>query len=92
MEIARDLFIYSDSQSAIQSDMWQNRAADPTCAASLDMGALHKTWICPIYRYYFGKCSSELATLVLIPYGYQCSSHSPILIGCMIFPSPFLML
>ena len=43
-----------------------------------------------IYRYYFEKCSSELATLVLIPYGYQCSSHCSILIGCMIFLSLFL--
>ena len=44
----------------------------------------------PIYRYYFGKCSPELAPLVLICYGYQCSSHSSILIGCIIFLSPFL--
>ena len=47
-----------------------NRAAGPTCAASLDMGILHNTliglidsrlWVClgpdPIYRYYFGKRS-----------------------------------
>ena len=44
----------------------------------------------PICRYYFGKCSPELATLVLISYGYQCSSHSSILIGYLIFLSPFL--
>ena len=44
----------------------------------------------PIYRYSFGKCSPELAPLVLIHYGYHCSSHSSILIGCMIFLPPFL--
>ena len=41
---ARDLLIYSGSQSAIQSVMWQNRAADPTCAAFLDMGILHNIY------------------------------------------------
>ena len=41
---ARDLFIYSGSQSAIQSVMWQNRAADPTCASFLDMGILHNIY------------------------------------------------
>ena len=40
---ARDLLIYSGSQSAIQSVMWQNRAADPTCAAFLDMDVLCNT-------------------------------------------------
>ena len=47
-------------------------------------------WPGPIYRYYFGKCSPELARLVLIPYRYQFSSDSSLLIGCMIFLSPFL--
>ena len=43
-----------------------------------------------IYRYYLGKYSRELAPLVLIPYGYYCSFHSSIVIGCIIFLSPFL--
>ena len=41
---ARDLLIYSGSQSALQSVMWQNRAANPTCAAFLDMDVLHNIY------------------------------------------------
>ena len=37
------------------------------------------------YRYYFSRCSSELAQLVPLPY-----SLLVILINCMIFQSPFL--
>ena len=40
------------------------------------------------YRHYFGRCSSELAQLVPLPYSCQCLLV--ILIDCMIFLSPFL--
>ena len=40
------------------------------------------------YRYYFGRCSSELAHLVPIPYSH--SRSTPYSVDCMIFLSPFL--
>ena len=43
------------------------------------------------YRYYFGKCSSELAQLVPLPYSSVLFHFRllVILIGCMIFLPPF---
>ena len=40
------------------------------------------------YRYYFGRCSSELAPLV--PLLFLAGGLLVILIDCMIFQSPFL--
>ena len=40
------------------------------------------------YRYYFGRCSSELAQLVPLP--FLGGSLLVILIDCLIFLSPFL--
>ena len=39
------------------------------------------------YRYYFGRCSSELSLMVSVPYS---RGRSIIQIECMIFPSQFL--
>ena len=41
-----------------------------------------------LYRYYFGRCSSELAQLVPLPFSWGGLLF--ILIDCMIFLSPFL--
>ena len=43
--------------------------------------------LCLFYRYYFGRCLSELAQLVTIPFSRgRCTRYS----DCMIFLSPFL--
>ena len=41
------------------------------------------------YRYYFGRCSSELAQLVLLPFFIEGGLLTSV-IDCMIFLSPFL--
>ena len=66
------------------------RTVGPSLAASLEPLA-HRRNIASVsllYRYYFGRCSSELAQLVPLPYSRE--SSTVILIDCMIFLSPFL--
>ena len=60
-----------------------------TCCLSRTLGSLLKCSNLSIFcRYYFGRCSSELAQLVLLP--YSLGSLLTILIDYMIFLSPFL--
>ena len=62
------------------------RTVGPSLAASLEPLA-HRRNVASLslfYRYYFGKCSSELAQLVPLPY---CQGKSTV-IDCMIFLSP----
>ena len=40
------------------------------------------------YRYYFGRCSAELAQLVPLPFSCGRSTHE---IDCMVFVSPSLL-
>ena len=66
------------------------RTADPSLAASSELLAHCQTVasLSFFYRYYFGRCSSELAQLV-----HLCILEGGllvILIDCMIFLSPFL--
>ena len=66
------------------------RTVGPLLAASLEHLA-HRQNVASLslfYRYYFGRCSSELAQLVPLPYSRGRSTF--ILIDCMIFLSPFL--
>ena len=42
------------------------------------------------YKYYFGRCSSELAQLVALPYSWRRSTRYSDRLLCMIFLSPFL--
>ena len=60
-----------------------------TFSSKLDWGSkLDVASLCLLYRYYFGRCSSELAQLVPIP--FSRGGLLIILIDCMIFLSPFL--
>ena len=66
------------------------RTVGPSLAASLGPLA-HRRNVASLslfYRYYFGRCSSELAQLVPLP--YSRGNLLVILIDCMIFLSPFL--
>ena len=66
------------------------RAVDPSLAASLELLA-HCRNVASLrifYGYYFGRCSSELAQLVPLP--YSRGGLLIILIDCMIFLSPLL--
>ena len=70
------------------------RAVGPSLAASLEPLA-HRRNVASLslfYRYYFGRCSSELAQLVplLILEGDLLGILHDFLIFCMIFLSPFL--
>ena len=69
---------------------WICRTVGPSLAASLEPLA-HRRNVASLslfYRYYFGKCSSELVQLVLLPYSRRRSTrYSDIL---LIFLSPFL--
>ena len=56
------------------------RTVDPSLAASLEPLAHHQnvTSLSLFYRYYFGRCSSELAQLILLPYSCGRSTcYSP---------------
>ena len=66
------------------------RIAGPSLAASLEPLAhcRHVASLSLFYRYYFGRCSSELAQLV--PPSFRKGGLLAILIDCMIFLSPFL--
>ena len=69
---------------------WVCRTASPSLAAFLE--PLTHRWnvvvLSLLYKYYFGKCSSELAQLLLLPHSWgrstRCSDN------CMIFLLPFL--
>ena len=66
------------------------RIVGPSLAASLKPLA-HRRNVASLslfYRYYFGRCSSELAQLVPLPF-FEVGLLV-ILIDCMIFLSPFL--
>ena len=69
------------------------RTVGPSLAASLEPLA-HRRNVASLslfYRYYFGRCSSELVQLVPLPYSQGRSRRLLIiLIDCMIFLSPFL--
>ena len=56
---------------------WICRTASLLLAASLEPQAYH--WnvgsVIPLYRYYFGTCSSELTKLVPLPYSWGRSTH-----------------
>ena len=62
----------------------------PSLAASLEPLAHHQNVasLSLFYRYYFGRCSSELAQLV--PLSFFQEGALFILIDCMVFLSPFL--
>ena len=66
------------------------RTVGPLLAASLEPLAHHQNVasLSLFYRYYFGRCSSELAQLV--PLLFLEGGLFVILIDCMIFLSPFL--
>ena len=68
-----------------QLQNWICRAISPSVAASLEPLAHHQNVasLSLFYRYYFGRCSSELAQLVPLPY----SRYSD---RCKVFLSPFL--
>ena len=53
------------------------RTAGPSLADSLEPLAHRQsmTNLSPFYRYYFGRCSSELAQLVPIPFSRGTSTH-----------------
>ena len=58
-----------------------------TCCFSWTLGSSSKCDpLKPFYRYYFGKCSSELAQRVLLPFSQ--GGILIILMHCMIFLSP----
>ena len=72
---------------------WICRTVGPSLAASLEPLAhcSNEASLSLFCRCYFGRCSSELAQLVLLPYSRGSDgSLLIILLGCMIFLSPFL--
>ena len=66
------------------------RTVGPSLTASLEPLAHHRNVasLSLFYRHYFGRCSSELAQLVPLPFSRGRSTR--ILIDCMIFLSSFL--
>ena len=66
------------------------RIVGPSLAASLEPLAhrRHVASLSLFYRYYFGRCSSELAQLVPLPFSRETSTRYPV--DCMIFLSTFL--
>ena len=65
------------------------RTVGPSLAACLEALAYHQNVasLSLFYRYYFGRCSSELAQLVPLPFSQEKSTSYS---DCMIFLSPFL--
>ena len=53
------------------------RTVGPSLATSLEPLAHHQNVasLSLFYRYYFGRCSSELAQLVPLPYSWEKSTH-----------------
>ena len=66
---------------------WISRTIGPSLAASLEPLPHHRNVasLSLLYRYYFDRCSSELAQLIPLPYSRESS-----LSLFMIFLSPFL--
>ena len=66
---------------------WISRTIGPSLAASLEPLPHHRNVasLSLLYRYYFDRCSSELAQLIPLPYSQESS-----LSLFMIFLSPFL--
>ena len=65
------------------------RTVGPSLATSLEP-LVHLRNVASLslfYRYYFGRCPSELAQLVPLPFSRRRSTHYS---DCMIFLSPFL--
>ena len=56
---------------------WICRTVDPSFAVSLEPLAHHRNLasLSLLYRYYFGRCSSELAHLFLLSYSQGSSTH-----------------
>ena len=80
---------YLELLDKLQKQMW--RTAGPSLPTSFEPLA-HCRSVASLslfYRYYFGRCSSELAQLVLFPYS-QRRYLLAIPIDCMFFLSPFL--
>ena len=67
-----------------------SRTVGPALDASLELLAHHQNVasLSLFYKYYFGRCSSELAGLVPLPYSRGRSTC--ILKDCLIFLSSFL--
>ena len=67
-----------------------SRTVAPSLAVSHEPLAHHRNVVSLslFYRYYFGRCSLELAQLVSLP--FSCGGLLITLIYCMIFLSPFL--
>ena len=65
------------------------RTVGPSLATSLEPLAhcQNVASLSLFYRYYFGRCSSELAQLVPLPFSRERSTHYS---DCIIFLSPFL--
>ena len=69
-----------------------SRIVGPSLAASLKPLA-HRRNVASLslfYMYYLGRCSSELAQLVPLPFSRGTSRLLVILMDCMIFLSPFI--
>ena len=68
------------------------RTACPSLTVSLETLGLCRNIasLSLFYRYYFGRCSSELAQLVPLPYSEERPSCCSFLINCMSFLSLFL--
>ena len=66
------------------------RTVGPSLSVSLKPLAHHQNVVSLslFYRYYFGRCSLELAQLVPLPFSWGCLLTT--LIYCMIFLSQFL--
>ena len=66
------------------------RTVGPSLAVSLEPFTHHRNVVSLslFYRYYFGRCSLELAQLVPVPFSWR--SLLITLIYCMMFLSPFL--
>ena len=71
---------------------WIFRTAGPSLTVSLEtLGHCRNiASLSLFYRYYFGRCSSELAQLVPLPYSEGRSNCCSFLIDCMSFLSLFL--
>ena len=93
MEYCCDVFACAPSCFLKLLDKLQkriSRTVDPSLAASLEPLAhcRNVASLSLFYRYYFGRCSSELAQLVPLP--FLEGGLLAILIDCMIFLWPFL--
>ena len=87
-----DCFHYWASASSCSLNMWDKlrKWECRTVSHSLETlpHCLNVATVSLFCGYYFGRCSSELAQLVLLPYLSGRSLAIPVV--CMIFLSPFL--